>query len=319
MNRFQAWYRVQPKALKALLTINVVVYVFWLLVLIHIEAAYVFVWSHLALNPELPGILFEPWQLVTYNFLHLQPGFWGLIHIGFNMLWLYWIGKEYEELHGPHRLFAAYIIGGIGGGLLTVLLHAFLPGVGAFGGVVHGASASVLGVITTVAILYPYKSVALIFIGTVRLIYLVIGYLALNLLFLSGGSTSVSAHLGGALFGFLLARAESRGIDLSGWARIFFQGSGRGRSSRHAPSPYRAQDQGQGMFGKLSGLKSSRQSDEPRRPARIRALRGADSHAEEENGRSDGEVDRILDKISESGYNSLSDEEKRILYEASRR
>ncbi len=316
MNRFQAWYRVQPKALKALLTINVVIYVFWLLILIHIDAAYVFVWSHLALNPGLPGILIEPWQLVTYNFLHLQPGFWGLIHIGFNMLWLYWIGKEYEELHGPHRLFAAYIIGGIGGGLLTVLLHALLPGVGAFGGVVHGASASVLGVITTVAILYPYKSVALIFIGTVRLIYLVVGYLALNLLFLSGGSTSVSAHLGGALFGFLLARAEGRGIDMSSWAKIFFQGSSRGRS-RRPPSPYR--DKGTGMFGKLSKLKSSGESDEPRGPARIRALQSAESHAEEENGRSESEVDRILDKISESGYNSLSEEEKRILYEASRR
>lgn len=318
MNRFQAWYRVQPKALKALLTINVVIYVFWLLIFIHIDAAAAFVWNHLALNPRLPGILFEPWQVITYNFLHLQPGFWGLIHIGFNLLWLYWIGKEYEELHGADRLMAAYIIGGVGGGILTIILHALIPGVGAFGGVVHGASAAVLGVITTVAVLYPYKSVALIFIGTVRLIYLVIGYLALNLLFLSGGSMSVSAHLGGAAFGYLLAKAESRGVDASSWARIFFPSSGRGRRAR-PPSAYRGGGK-QGMFGKLSGWSSSKSSEESSRPARLHTLRASTPPVEqEENGQDGSEVDRILDKISESGYNSLSEEEKRILYEASRK
>ena len=319
MNRFQAWYRVQPQALKALLTINVVVYVLWLLVFIHINATAELVWRHLALNPRLPGILFEPWQIVTYSFLHLQTGFWGLIHIGFNMLWLYWIGKEYEEMHGPHRLLSAYIFGAVGGALVTVLLHAMLPGVGAFGGVVHGASGAVLGVITTVAILYPYKTVALIFLGSVRLIYLVIGYLALNLLFLSGGSMSVSAHLGGALFGFLLARGESRGVDLSGWARIFFRNKGRSRYTT-APSPFRGGGgEKESMFQRLGGWLSSSSSTKSDRPARIHTLRTAREEEDESEGTGETEVDRILDKISESGYDSLTDKEKRILYEASKR
>lgn len=314
MNRFQAWYRIQPQALRALLTINVVIYVLWLLIFIHIDAAALFVHRHLALNPSLPRILFEPWQLITYSFLHLRPGFWGLIHIGFNLLWLYWIGKEYEELHGAHRLFAAYIFGGLGGGILTVLLHAAFPGIGAFGGIVHGASAAVLGVITTVAVLYPYKSVALLFIGTVRLIYLVIGYLALNLLFLSGGSMSVSAHLGGALFGFLLAKAEGRGIDLSGWARIFFPGG-----SRYAyTSSYSGYgEQKEGVFERIGGWFSSKK-EENSGPARVRTLHSG-GPAEEENGGDEDEIDRILDKISERGYESLTDDEKRALYEASRR
>ncbi len=317
MNRFQAWYRVQPQALKALLTINVVIYVLWLLVFIHINATAELVWRHLALNPRLPGILFEPWQLVTYSFLHLQTGFWGLIHIGFNMLWLYWIGKEYEELHGPHRLLSAYVFGAVGGALLTVLLHALLPGVGAFGGVVHGASAAVLGVITTVAILYPYKSIALMFIGTVRLIYLVIGYLALNLLFLSGGSMSVSAHLGGALFGFFLAKGESRGMDLSGWARIFFRGKSRSRYS-HSPSPYRGGGK-EGVFQRIGGWFSSTSSTERDRQAPIHTLRATRDDDDDSRGSGETDVDRILDKISESGYDSLTDSEKRILYEASKR
>ncbi len=317
MNRFQAWYSVQPQALKALLTINVVVYVLWLLIFIHIDTTVELFWRHFALNPGIPGILFEPWQLLTYSFLHLQTGFWGLIHIGFNMLWLYWIGKEYEELHGPHRLLSAYVFGAIGGALVTVFLHALLPGVGAFGGVVHGASAAVLGVITAVAILYPFKTVALIFLGNVRLIYLVIGYLALNLLFLSGGNMSVSAHLGGALFGFLLAKGESRGLDLSGWARFFFRGRSR-REYGQAPSSYRGGKE-DSMFQRLGGWFSSSSSTRRDRPAHIHNIRTAREEEDEPDRSGETDVDRILDKISESGYDSLTDKEKRILYEASRR
>ena len=322
MNRFQAWYRVQPQALRALLTINVVVYVLWHLVFIHIDATAELVWRHLALNPSLPGILFEPWQLLTYSFLHLETGFWGLIHIAFNLLWLYWIGKEYEELHGSHRLLSAYVFGALGGAILTVFLHALIPGIGAFGGIVHGASAAVLGVITTVAILYPYKTIALIFIGSVRLIYLVIGYLALNLLFLSGGGMSVSAHLGGALFGFLLAQGESRGMELSGWARIFFRGRSRGRGrsgSRYAHSPSRYGDDKDSMFQRIGGWFSSTSSTERDRPAKIHMLRTGPDEDAEKGKSGDTDVDRILDKISESGYDSLTADEKRILYEASKR
>lgn len=311
MNRFQQWYSVQPRALRALLTINVVAYVVWLLVLIYIGPARLFVYQHLALNPPLPGILLEPWQLVTYSFLHLQPGFWGMIHIAFNMLWLFWIGKEYEDLHGSHRLFSAYVFGSIGGAVLTVLLHNLFPSFGAFRGIVHGASAAVLGVITTVAVRYPYKSVALLFIGTVRLIWLVIGYLALNLLFLSGGNMSVSAHLGGALFGFLLAKVEGSGVDLSGWARLFFPGS-----SRSAYAPRYGRRDSPGMKDRLGSWFSSKGTKEPARTARVHPLRSTEP---EEPRQEDDEIDRILDKISEGGYDSLTEEEKRTLHEASRR
>jgi len=302
---------MQPRALRALLTVNAVVYLLWQLVLIHFDWSRAFVVSHIALNPALPGILFEPWQLVTYSFLHLGPGFWGFIHILFNMLWLVWIGREYEELHGAHRLFSIYFIGAFGGGLFTVLLHAIAPSVGAFGGIVHGASGSVLAVLTVVAVTYPYKSIALLFIGTVRLIYVVIGFLALDILFLAGGGTSVSAHLGGVGFGYLFARAELSGIDLSSWAQIFFR--------RRSPKPSRRSDEG--FLKQVEGWLSSRgrsKGSAPRSSARVHPMPSRDR----EPGTVDTmelEVDRILDKISEHGYDALSAEEKRILDEASRR
>lgn len=325
MNRFQSWYKMQPAALRALLTINVVVYLLWQIVFVHIGAVRQFVWMHLALNPSVPGILFEPWQLLTYNFLHLGTGLGGLLHVLFNMLWLVWVGREYEELHGAHKMLAVYVIGGLGGGLLTVLLHAIFPGVGVFGGPVHGASAAVLGLLTTVAIQYPFKSIALLFIGTVRLIWVVVGFLALDLLFLSGGGTSVSAHLGGALFGFLFAKAEQGGIDLAGWARIFFRDRSR---RRRAPRRTSVPDDA-GFLQRMEAWLAQRNrasdaGDEPSsRPAKVHPLRRSRSSAaapvETVDDELGSEVDRILDKISEHGYDALTDEEKRILYEASKR
>lgn len=317
MNQFQAWYRALPRALRTLLTINVVLYVLWVVLLAHIEVTSWFVWRHVALNAALPGILFEPWQLVTYNFLHLGTGFWGLIHILFNMLWLYWIGYEYEQMHGPHDITALYLITGVGGGLVTVFLHALFPGVPVFGGVVYGASASVLGVMTGVAIRYPYKKIALIFIGTIRLIYVVVAFLVLDLLFLAGSNTAVGAHLGGALFGFLFVRVEDRGIDLTSWARIFF----RDRRSRRSPRRTSGQG-GRGWMDRLEGWLSARREQRrtgTKHPNSGVRQRRDDEPAEREEPSIDQEVDRILDKISEHGYDALTAEEKHILYEASRR
>ena len=329
MNRFQAWYRAQPRALRALLTINVVLYVVWQLVLVHIDTVSAFVWNHLALNPGFPGILFEPWQLITYNFLHLSPGLGGFLHILFNMLWLVWMGRDYEELYGPHRLLSAYVLGGLGGGLLTVLLHAALPSAGLFSGTVHGASASVLGVLTTVAVLNPEKSIALIFIGTVRLIWVVVAFLVLDLLFIAGSSTSISAHLGGAFAGFLLARAEGSGTDLSSWARVFFRDR-QSRSASRTSSPRAAEvDPDAGFLARLERWLARRGGGKkppkrkPSSKAKITRLRPTRSYdavgGEAEESGLESEVDRILDKISEEGYDALTEEEKRILYEASRR
>ena len=103
-----------------LLMVNGGAYLLWQVLLIHIPPVRAFVWDHLALNPDLPRVLFEPWQLLTYGFLHLEPGLGGLLHVLFNMLWLVWIGRDLEELQGPGRLFGLYLIGAVGGALLTV-------------------------------------------------------------------------------------------------------------------------------------------------------------------------------------------------------
>jgi membrane associated rhomboid family serine protease len=300
--RFRLWYAAQPVAMRSLLAANVVAYVLWQVVLIHIPVTRDFVYQHVALNPGFPGILFEPWQLLTYAFLHLGTGLGGLLHILFNMLWMVWIGREYEQMRGPGRFLGIYVLGAVGGALLTVFLHALFPGVGVFGGIVNGASAAVLAIMMTVAIEFPNKAIALMFIGVVRLLYVVWGFIALDILFLAGGGTSVSAHLGGILTGYILARL---GPGATAWAGVFFAGSGSRSGSARRP---RSSD------GVLAALE-----------ARLAARKGGSGSGPSGSGSSDSspkaarakDVDAILDKISESGYDSLTAEEKRILYEAS--
>ncbi|NBC15835.1 MAG: rhomboid family intramembrane serine protease [Bacteroidetes bacterium] len=322
LNRFKTWYNAQPRALRALLTINVVIYVVWILALMHVGLTNRFVFNHLALSPMLPDILFEPWQLITYNFLHLGGGFWGFIHILFNMLWLVWLGREYEEMHGAHQLLGVYVITGVGGGLLTIALALLAPGF--FGAAfVYGASASVLGVATAIAITYPYKKIGLFLLGPIRLLYLVIGFLVLDVFFLIGGDsgTAVGAHLGGALFGLIVARTEQAGVDLTGWAHIFFGDGQRGRSRSGSKKSLldRLED-----WLSTRGPRITTEEEDDASPEKsgggsmFQRMRG---RRESEGGGSaiEDEVDRILEKISEQGMDALTDEERRILQEASRR
>lgn len=309
MNQFQTWYYRQPKALRTIITINVVVYV--VAQFLHLwPTGFRFVMEHLALHPVFPDVLFEPWQLVTYNFMHTSGGLGGLLHVGFNMLWLYWIGKEFERMHGSQQFWTVYLTTGIGGGIMCLLLQPLFPTITGTGVVpVVGASASVLGVLMTVAILYPYKQIGLLFFGVVRLLYVVVGFLIIDaLLMLSTSGTAVAAHWGGALSGFLFAKVVRDEIGVPSWlAPLFGQKTSRSRRSSSSP----------GLLDRLKGLFQV-QSDgadpntSPQRPAS--SSDGAP--ARPSNNRSK-EVDRILDKISEQGYDALSDDEKQILYDAS--
>jgi membrane associated rhomboid family serine protease len=323
MNRFRSWLAAQPRALRFLLLVNGGAYLLWQVVFIHIGPVRDFVWDHLALNPDFPRILFEPWQLLTYAFLHLAPGMGGLLHVLFNMLWLVWIGRDLEELQGPARLFGLYVIGAIGGALLTVALHAAFPAASLFSGIVHGASGAVLAVMAGVALLFPDKQILLFLLGSVRLIHLVLGFLMLDILFLAAGGTSVSAHLGGALTGFAFARLQQRGVDVVAWAAPFFRSRPRGRAAR---SRYRAESPSvlDRLEGWLGGRRASGPAARTQEPRKEREASSAGSSGEVAEGYdtsepAESDVDRILDKISESGYDSLTPAEKRTLYEASRR
>lgn len=299
--RILRWFQLKPPTLRRLLAANIAVYLAWVLVLGHVPATRSFVIDVLALNPGLPGILFMPWQVLSYAFLHLDFGLSGLMHITFNMLWLVWLGQEYEDLYGSDRMAWLYGLGAAGGGVLTVLLHAVFPGVPAFGGYVHGASGAVIAVIAAVATLQPQRRIALLFLGVWPLRGVLIAFLAFDLLFGLGGGVSVSAHLGGALAGFLFVRYG-----------MFMNASFRRGPRPVRRGPRQAAFRDSGFLKRLDDLLGGRAKKSS--PAGRHQVRDATIVSDIEGS----EVDRILDKINEHGYESLSDEEKRLLLEASR-
>ena len=315
LDRFKQWYSIQPTAIRTILTINVVLYFAWNLVLRHIAVADQFVWQQLALSPET--VLTHPWQLITYNFLHLGAGLGGILHIGFNMLWLFWLGHDFEATHGSSKMTAVYLLSGIGGGLLTTALYYAFPGTTAFAGHVHGASGAVMGVLAAVATLYPNKSIGLMFIGLVKLKYVVVGLVVIDLLVGFGGGVAVGAHWGGLLFGFMFIKFEEAGLNLTSWTNLFVRKKNpvvRQATRSRRPSP--PADPDGSVLEKMETWLQDRRKDEDGSTGFV--PKNPNMRAVPKKGNIDpNEVDRILDKISEQGKDSLTREEQDILNKAS--
>jgi membrane associated rhomboid family serine protease len=316
VNQLQSWYYRQPPALRVILAINVTVYVLAQFLRVLWPGGLTFIIDHFALHPTFPGILLEPWQLVTYNFMHTNGGVGGLLHIAFNMYLLFIVGREHEEMHGASQMWTLYLLTGIGGGLISLLL---LP-LGFFGGAnvyIVGASASVLGVIMGIAIMYPYKKIGLFLFGVIPLLYFAIGLLVFDLLVnLGSSSVAITAHWGGALSGYLFAKAERGGVNLTGWTRIFGGGSKKKRGRRGSKK-----GESLGLLGRLEVWLGGNPNPDPdsgsTSPVSSRSTSSSSGSSKTTTSSKEDEVDRILEKISEQGYDALTDEEKRTLYEAS--
>ncbi|MEN8155737.1 MAG: rhomboid family intramembrane serine protease [Bacteroidota bacterium] len=234
-------------------------------------------------NPEVLGI--RPWTFVTYMFLHE-----GFIHILFNLLWLYWFGMVFIQELGLKKLLSTYLLGGLAGGLLFVLFYNLFPVFASVKdqAIALGASASVMAVVVATATYRPGRRMHLVFIGPVK-----IGYLALAMFILTSmvdfsvNTGGKIAHIGGALMGFLFAYYYRQGTDIS-------RGFDR-------------------MMDRISTwFKPGKQK------MKVTHKRAAnDIEYNKEKATEQKEVDKILEKISKGGYESLSAKEKEILFKMS--
>jgi membrane associated rhomboid family serine protease len=232
--------------------------------------------EYLLLPASLPKLLYRFWTPFTYMFMHA-----GVLHILFNMLWLYWIGQIFEEYLGNKRTIGLYLLGGLTGGLFFVACYNLLP---AFTSVnaaavstIVGASASVMAIVVATATLLPNYTISLILIGPVKLKWLVLFMVIVDFLMIAGTNAGGEiAHLGGALFGFVYIKQLQRGNDWIGGINKLFERKPNLKVVSHN-SPQR----------KASG--TPKQED----------------------------IDRILDKISATGYDSLTKQEKETLFRAS--
>ncbi|MBQ8602303.1 MAG: rhomboid family intramembrane serine protease [Bacteroides sp.] len=245
----------------------------------------------LELPAWLPQFIKQPWSLVTYMFLHA-----GLFHLLFNMLWLYSFGQLFLMFFSARHFRGLYFLGGFCGGLLYMLAYNVFPYFSSYlyGSYLLGASASVIAIVIATAIREPEFRVSLLFFGQVRLKYLALIMIITDLLFVTSNNAGGHiAHLGGALAGWWFAAGLRKGTDVTKWIN-------------------------QAIDWLLGGWKVKRAPKKPK----MKVHYGGRANDYEYNARKkeqDEEVDRILDKLKKSGYGSLTTEEKKRLFDASKR
>lgn len=235
----------------------------------------------------------RPWTLLTYMFMHDLSG---IFHILFNMLIMYWFGRLFVEYLGSDKLIAVYLLGGIAGGVAYLLAYNTIPyyveQAQAFRIGMVGASASVNAIVVATATLVPNYTFFLLFIGPVRIKYIAAIIVFLSFLGTVGNNAGGNiAHLGGALMGFIYMKQLHAGVNWGGWITITL-------------------DWFKDLFKEKPKVKVSYRKERSST---------AKSPAAEKGGYTQEEIDRILDKISEGGYESLTKDEKEKLFNASKK
>jgi membrane associated rhomboid family serine protease len=237
--------------------------------------------------------LMQPWSLLTYMFLHAD-----VLHLLFNMLWLYSFGQLFLSSHSERHFRGVYLLGGIVGGVFFMLAYNVFPyfreSVGYYSAGLVGASAAVLALVVATAVRMPDFRIRLLLIGELRLKYLALIVVVADLLFVTSDNAGGHiAHLGGALAGWWFASSLTRGRDVTRWINAVWDGV-------------------EGLFHRRP----------KRRKPKMEAQFGGRAQDYSYNTRQrqqSEEVDRILEKLKKSGYESLTDEEKKRLFDASKR
>lgn len=243
----------------------------------------VFEW--LGLPAAAQELLQVPWTILTYMFMH-----GGLWHLVFNMYMLYWFGRIFGDFMGEKRLAGLYFLGGIAGGLLYVVIYniLMLSGEQVQGTVLVGASAAVMAITIAAGTRFPDFEINLLFIGPVRLKYVALVLFILStVLDFSNNMGGKIAHLGGAAIGFFYARQIDRGKD-------------------YALGVYTLFEKIKNAFKRAPKLKVV--------PSEMRASKPSKGTGNANGKEVQAKTDAILDKISKSGYENLSKEEKDFLF-----
>jgi membrane associated rhomboid family serine protease len=239
--------------------------------------------------PSSPALLLHrPWTVITYMFLHVD-----FLHILFNMLWLYWFGGIFLLFFSGRQLGGLYVAGGIAGAVLFMLAYNVFPYFRNLAGhsMLMGASASVMAIVFAVSFCQKNYEINLLLVGRVKLIYLALFTLVVDLLSITSSNAGGHiAHLGGALFGILFAGQLKQGTDLTASINRWIDRLANLRKRKRRPHmrvTYRR----------------------PESDMDYNARKREDMDA----------LDAILEKLKRSGYDSLSADEKKKLFDASRK
>lgn len=245
----------------------------------------------LSLPSDIGSFLYRPWSIISYMFVQED-----VFHLFFNMIILYVGGRIFTQYVGEQRLLSTYIISGISGALLYMLTFNIFP---AFQDVVGGSfaigsSASVLGIFIAAATFVPNLQLNVVLIGNVKLKYIAIVFIALDLINIrTGNAGGHIAHLGGAFYGYLFISNLRKNKDFSKGFNRWIQ-----KLKAYFTKPSRKKSTFKNVYTNSS------------RPVR-------DEDYLKNKNEKQAEIDKILEKIKKSGYESLSTREKQTLFDAS--
>lgn len=226
-----------------------------------------------------------------------------ILHILFNMLWMWWFGQLFLQFFSPRQLTGLYFVGGIGGGLLYMLAYNLLPVFAWQQGLLLGASASIIAIVVATAVYAPDYKVGLLFFGSVSIKWIAIVTIFLDFLSITSANAGGHiSHIGGAIVGLAFTLSLRRGFDITAWFNAIIDfivntwrritGSGNNFS-----------------IGSAHRRKRRRQPTPPPPPPT-----GSDMSPEDERI-----LDEILRKIKMSGYSALTEDEKERLFNVSRK
>lgn len=244
-------------------------------------------WTYPLLLVSVPTepamVLLKPWTLFTYMFTQFQ-----FLHIVFNMLWFYWFSRFFLMIYNEKQLLGLYITGGLAGAVLYLIAYNLIPFyANQADNILLGASASVLAIVMAVTTTAPNKEINLMFIGPVKMKYLALFTIVIDLISITGDNAGGHlAHLGGAAWGWFFVVAIKSGKDMGKYVNVLADAV----VSVFKPKPKK-------MHVKWN------------RPTTDQDFRNKRASTEQE-------INLILEKIKKSGYDSLSKDEKQKLFQA---
>lgn len=243
--------------------------------------------DYLMVSSDPVKVITRPWTIITYMFLH-----WNFIHILFNILILYWFGRIFLRYLTEKQLMTTYILGGIIGALFILLFFGVIPALQPrIGTPALGASAAVMAITIAISVYAPNYTVYLMFFGPVKIKYIALFYVVLDILMIASENAGGHiAHLGGALYGYLFAVQIKKGKDMGGFFNTIM-------------------DRIATLFKHKSKMKVTYKGQ---------AKSMTDMEYNRSKAQAQKEIDRILDKIAKSGYDSLTKKEKETLFKMSK-
>lgn len=252
----------------------------------------------LELSTDFLKTLTRPWVLFTHMFMH-----YGVFHFVFNMLFLYWFGRIVGDLIGDRKILPIYLLSGLASAFLLMIMAA-LPTSFSLAGSAIGASGAVLGIVVAAAAIAPDYYIRLILLGDVRLKYVALAVIIMQLVSLVANNNAggTFGHIGGILMGLFFVSQLRKGNDFSIpinnlLDKILGLFEKKSQKTKNRPKVvYRSPE-----------LKKRQQE----RKRTAVTVDGGLTHEQKLNG--------ILDKIKSTGMDSLSEEEKEFLLNASKK